>query len=129
MDLTLAREMIENTMRMGIELHVLKHERDEIQQKYTVLLAEHEKLRKLFEMYCAEARREIDQKEFNIVEAIIKPVNIVVTEEVAPTSESEKDETHAVTETVVDPLEEKKAKRKEYMRNYMRKKREKKAGK
>lgn len=129
MDLTLAREMIENTMRMGIELHALKHERDEIQQKYKVLLAEHEKLRKLFEMYCAEARREIDQKEFNIVEAIIKPVNIVVTEEVAPMSEPEKDETHVVTETVVDPLEEKKAKRKEYMRNYMRKKREEKAGK
>lgn len=128
MDLTLAREMIENTMRMGIELHALKHERDEIQQKYTVLLAEHEKLRKLFEMYCAEARREVDQKEFNIVEAITTPVNIVATEEVAPTSEND-DETRVVNEIVIDPLEEKKAKRKEYMRNYMRKKREEKTGK
>jgi hypothetical protein len=128
MDLTLAREMIENTMRMGIELHVLKHERDEIQQKYTALLAEHETLRKLFEMYCAEARREVDQKEFNIVEAITTPVNIVATEVVAPISEND-DETRVVNEIVIDPLEEKKAKRKEYMRNYMRKKREEKAGK
>lgn len=128
MDVTLAREMIENTMRMGIELHTVKHERDEIQQKYTVLLAEHEKLRRLFEMYCAEARREVDQKEFNIVEEITAPVNIVAEEEAVPVSDNDV-ETRIVNEPVIDPLEERKAKRKEYMRNYMKKKREEQASK
>jgi len=77
-------------------------------------------------MYCAEARREIEKKEFNIVEAVVSAsvvggassASVGASENVIVNNDVTEDRT-----VTLDPIESKKAKRKEYMRTYMKMKR------
>lgn len=133
MDASLAKMLMDDVVRLSLEISDVKRDRDEIQRKYTVLLTEHERVSNLLEMYCAEARREIEKKEFNIVEAVASAASAAsagVSDgmAVAPTASVENvivnnDASEDKTVTL-DPIESKKAKRKEYMRTYMKKKRD-----
>ena len=131
MDALLARGLIDDVVRLRCEISDVKRDRDEIHRKYTELLTEHDRVSNLLEMYCAEARREIEKKEFNIVEAVVSASVVggavasgsagsaVSTENVIVNNDVTEDKT-----VTLDPIESKKAKRKEYMRTYMKKKRD-----
>lgn len=121
----LLKGLIDDVVRLRCEISDVKRDRDEIHMKYTELLTDHERVSNLLEMYCAEARREIEKKEFNIVEAVVSSgasgsavssgasaENVIVNNDVT--------EDKTIT---LDPIESKKAKRKEYMRTYMKMKR------
>jgi hypothetical protein len=129
----LLKGLIDDVVRLRCEISDVKRDRDEIQRKYTELLTEHERVSNLLEMYCAEARREIEKKEFNIVEAVAAASvvggavgasvgsaaeSVVSVENVIVNNDASEDKT-----VTLDPIESKKAKRKEYMRTYMKKKR------
>jgi len=123
----LLKGLIDDVVRLRCEISDVKRDRDEIQRKYTELLTDHERVSNLLEMYCAEARREIEKKEFNIVEAVAA-ASVVGVASAASTASAENvivnnDATEDRTVTL-DPIESKKAKRKEYMRSYMKKKRD-----
>lgn len=127
MDASLAKGLIEDVIRLSIELSDVKRDHVALEKKHTELLTEYERVKNLLEMYCAEARREIEKKEFNIVEAIasagtaVESVgNVVVT--VEKTEEVNSDATEEKN-VIIEPLDAKKAKRKEYMKTYMKKKR------
>lgn len=122
----LLKGLIDDVVRLRCEISDVKRDRDEIQRKYTELLTEHERVSNLLEMYCAEARREIEKKEFNIVEAVAaasvvggaSAASVASVENVIVNNDASEDKT-----VTLDPIESKKAKRKEYMRTYMKKKR------
>lgn len=125
----LLKGLIDDVVSLRCEISDVKRDRDVLQKKYTELLTEHERVSNLLEMYCAEARREIEKKEFNIVEAVVSAgvgggadgaasgasgsaENVIVNNDAS--------EEKTVT---LDPIESKKAKRKVYMRAYMKNKR------
>ncbi len=120
--------LMDDVVRLNLEISDMKRDHDEIQKKHTELLTEHHRVSNLLEMYCAEARREIEKKEFNIVEAVAA-ASVVVgvasgasgasAENVIVNNDASEDKT-----VTLDPIESKKAKRKEYMRTYMKKKRD-----
>ena len=122
----LLKGLIDDVVRLRCEISDVKRDRDEIHMKYTELLTDHERVSNLLEMYCAEARREIEKKEFNIVEAVVSGGS-AGSGAVASTASVETDDANSdVTEeknVIIDPLEAKKAARKEYMRSYMKLKR------
>ena len=123
----LLKGLIDDVVRLRCEISDVKRDRDEIQRKYTELLTDHERVSNLLEMYCAEARREIEKKEFNIVEAVVS-ASVVGGAVGASTASAENvivnnDATEDRTVTL-DPIESKKAKRKAYMRAYMKMKRD-----
>ena len=123
----LIKGLIDDVVRLRCEISDVKRDRDEIQRKYTELLTDHERVSNLLEMYCAEARREIEKKEFNIVEAVAaasvvggaSAASVASVENVIVNNDASEDKT-----VTLDPIESKKAKRKEYMRTYMKKKRD-----
>ena len=128
----LLKGLIDDMVRLRCEISDVKRDRDEIQRKYTELLTDHERVSNLLEMYCAEARREIEKKEFNIVEAVAAASVVGVASAASASAASaasaenvivNNDATEDRTVTL-DPIESKKAKRKEYMRSYMKKKRD-----
>jgi hypothetical protein len=122
----LLKGLIDDVVRLRCEISDVKRDRDEIQRKHTELLTEHERVSNLLEMYCAEARREIEKKEFNIVEAVAaasvvggaSAASVASVENVIVNNDASEDKT-----VTLDPIESKKAKRKEYMRTYMKMKR------
>jgi len=122
----LLKGLIDDVVRLRCEISDVKRDRDEIQRKHTELLTEHERVSNLLEMYCAEARREIEKKEFNIVEAVAaasvvggaSAASVASVENVIVNNDASEDKT-----VTLDPIESKKAKRKEYMRAYMKMKR------
>lgn len=131
MDASLAKMLMDDVVRLSLEISDMKRDHDALQKKHTELLTEHERVSNLLEMYCAEARREIEKKEFNIVEAVaaasvvggasavsIASVVSGASENVIVNNDASEDKT-----VTLDPIESKKAKRKEYMRKYMKKKR------
>ena len=130
MDALLARGLIDDVVRLRCEISDVKRDRDEIHRKYTELLTEHDRVSNLLEMYCAEARREIEKKEFNIVEAVVSASVVGGAASGASGASGASAENvivNNVTEdktVTLDPIESKKAKRKEYMRTYMKKKRD-----
>ena len=127
MDALLARGLIDDVVRLRCEISDVKRDRDEIHRKYTELLTEHDRVSNLLEMYCAEARREIEKKEFNIVEAVVSASVVGGAASGASGASAENVIVNNVTEdktVTLDPIESKKAKRKEYMRTYMKKKRD-----
>jgi len=123
----LLKGLIDDVVRLRCEISDVKRDRDEIQRKHTELLTEHERVSNLLEMYCAEARREIEKKEFNIVEAVAaasvvggaSAASVASVENVIVNNDASEDKT-----VTLDPIESKKAKRKEYMRTYMKMKRD-----
>jgi len=131
----LIKGLIDDVVRLRCEISDVKRDRDEIQRKYTELLTDHERVSNLLEMYCAEARREIEKKEFNIVEAVAAASVVGVAAAGASTASAAASTASAENVIVnndasedkivtLDPIESKKAKRKEYMRTYMKKKRD-----
>lgn len=122
----LLKGLIDDVVILRCEISDVKRDRDVLQKKYTELLTEHERVSNLLEMYCAEARREIEKKEFNIVEAVVS-AGVGCGADGAATVAVETDDANSeVTEeknVIIDPLEAKKAARKEYMRSYMKLKR------
>ena len=130
MDALLARGLIDDVVRLRCEISDVKRDRDEIHRKYTELLTEHDRVSNLLEMYCAEARREIEKKEFNIVDAVVSASVVggaVASGSAGSAVSAENVIVNNVTEdktVTLDPIESKKAKRKEYMRTYMKKKRD-----
>lgn len=130
MDALLARGLIDDVVRLRCEISDVKRDRDETHRKYTELLTEHDRIKNLLEMYCAEARREIEKKEFNIVEAVVSASVVggaVASASAGSAVSAENVIVNNVTEdktVTLDPIESKKAKRKEYMRTYMKKKRD-----
>lgn len=123
----LLKGLIDDVVRLRCEISDVKRDRDEIQRKYTELLTEHERVSNLLEMYCAEARREIEKKEFNIVDAVVSAsvvggasaASVASVENVIVNNDVTEDKT-----VTLDPIESKKAKRKAYMRAYMKMKRD-----
>ncbi len=123
----LLKGLIDDVVRLRCEISDVKRDRDEIQRKHTELLTEHERVSNLLEMYCAEARREIEKKEFNIVEAVAaasvvggaSAASVASVENVIVNNDVTEDKT-----VTLDPIESKKAKRKAYMRAYMKMKRD-----
>ncbi len=123
----LIKGLIDDVVRLRCEISDVKRDRDEIQRKYTELLTDHERVSNLLEMYCAEARREIEKKEFNIVEAVAaasvvggaSAASVASVENVIVNNDVTEDKT-----VTLDPIESKKAKRKAYMRSYMKMKRD-----
>ena len=131
MDALLARGLIDDVVRLRCEISDVKRDRDEIHRKYTELLTEHDRVSNLLEMYCAEARREIEKKEFNIVDAVVSASVVGGAASCASGASGASAENVIVNNDVtedktvtLDPIESKKAKRKEYMRTYMKKKRD-----
>ena len=120
----LIKGLIDDVVRLRCEISDVKRDRDEIQRKYTELLTDHERVSNLFEMYCAEARREIEKKEFNIVEAVVSASVVGVASTAAAENVIVNDDASEDRTVTLDPIESKKAKRKEYMRSYMKKKRD-----
>jgi hypothetical protein len=123
----LLKGLIDDVVRLRCEISDVKRDRDEIQRKYTELLTDHERVSNLLEMYCAEARREIEKKEFNIVEAVAAASVVGVAAGASAASAENVIVNNDATEdrtVTLDPIESKKAKRKEYMRSYMKKKRD-----
>jgi hypothetical protein len=123
----LLKGLIDDVVRLRCEISDVKRDRDEIHRKYTELLTDHERVSNLLEMYCAEARREIEKKEFKIVEAVVSSgaSGSAVSSGASASAENvivNNDVTEDKTITL-DPIESKKAKRKEYMRTYMKMKR------
>ena len=123
MDTGIVKGLIDDVIRLSIELNEVKKERDEYKHTHEKMLADFQEMEKLLKMYSDEARKEVDtglvisaimtnmSKESAIIvnnEEDIKEVNIV----------------EAVVDVVEDPVEAKKAKRKEYMKQYMREKRQ-----
>ena len=129
MDALLARGLIDDVVRLRCEISDVKRDRDEIHRKYTELLTEHDRVSNLLEMYCAEARREIEKKEFNIVDAVVSASVVggaVASGSAGSAVSAENVIVNNVTEdktVTLDPIESKKAKRKVYMRAYMKNKR------
>lgn len=121
----LLKGLIDDVVRLRCEISDVKRDRDEIHRKYTELLTDYERVSNLLEMHCAEARREIEKKEFNIVEAVVSAASVgavgaaSVAENVIVNNDATEDKT-----VTLDPIESKKAKRKIYMRAYMKKKRD-----
>ncbi len=119
--------LMDDVVRLNLEISDMKRDHDEIQKKHTELLTEHHRVSNLLEMYCAEARREIEKKEFNIVEAVAAASVVGVAsgasgasaENVIVNNDATEDKT-----VTLDPIESKKAKRKAYMRAYMKMKRD-----
>lgn len=118
----LLKGLIDDVVRLRCEISDVKRDRDEIHRKYTELLTDHERVSNLLEMYCAEARREIEKKEFNIVEAVAAGSAAVASTASVETDDANSDVTEEKN-VIIDPLEAKKAARKEYMRSYMKLKR------
>lgn len=123
MDTGIVKGLIDDVIRLSIELNEVKKERDEYKHTHKKMLADFQEMEKLLKMYSDEARKEVDKglvisaimtnmsKESAIIvnnEEDVKEVNIV----------------EAVVDAVEDPVEAKKAKRKEYMKQYMREKRQ-----
>ena len=128
MEASLAKMLIDDVVRLRCEISDMKRDHDVLQKKHTELLTDHERVSNLLEMYCAEARREIEKKEFNIVEAIAAASAVTSgSSDATATVAVETDDANSdVTEeknVIIDPLEAKKAARKEYMRSYMKLKR------
>jgi hypothetical protein len=119
----LIKGLIDDVVRLRCEISDVKRDRDELQKKHTELLTEHHRVSNLLEMYCAEARREIEKKEFNIVEAVVSASVVGASTAAAENVIVNNDGTEEKTVTL-DPIESKKVKRKEYMRTYMKKKRD-----
>jgi len=126
MDASLAKMLMDDVVRLSLEISDVKRDHDALQKKHTELLTEHERVSNLLEMYCAEARREIEKKEFNIVDAVVSAsvvggaaAAVAASENVIVNNDASEDKT-----VTLDPIESKKAKRKEYMRTYMKKKRD-----
>jgi hypothetical protein len=127
MDASLAKMLMDDVVRLNLEISDMKRDHDEIQKKHTELLTEHERVSNLLEMYCAEARREIEKKEFNIVDAVVSAsvvggasaASVASVENVIVNNDVTEDKT-----VTLDPIESKKAKRKAYMRSYMKMKRD-----
>jgi hypothetical protein len=127
MEASLAKMLMDDVVRLNLEISDMKRDHDEIQKKHTELLTEHHRVSNLLEMYCAEARREIEKKEFNIVEAVAAASVVGVAsgasgasaENVIVNNDATEDKT-----VTLDPIESKKAKRKAYMRAYMKMKRD-----
>lgn len=120
----LIKGLIDDVVRLRCEISDVKRDRDELQKKHTELLTEHHRVSNLLEMYCAEARREIEKKEFNIVEAVVSAsvvggASTAAAENVIVNNDGTEEKT-----VTLDPIESKKVKRKEYMRTYMKKKRD-----
>jgi len=122
----LVKGLIDDVVRLRCEISDMKRDHDVLQKKHTELLTDHERISNLLEMYCAEARREIEKKEFNIVEAVVSAsvvggassASVGASENVIVNNDVTEDRT-----VTLDPIESKKAKRKEYMRAYMKMKR------
>jgi len=122
----LVKGLIDDVVRLRCEISDMKRDHDVLQKKHTELLTDHERISNLLEMYCAEARREIEKKEFNIVEAVVSAsvvggassASVGASENVIVNNDVTEDRT-----VTLDPIESKKAKRKEYMRTYMKMKR------
>jgi hypothetical protein len=124
----LLKGLIDDVVSLRCEISDVKRDRDVLQKKYTELLTEHERVSNLLEMYCAEARREIEKKEFNIVEAVVSAgvggadgvggAGAASAENVIVNNDASEEKT-----VTLDPIESKKAKRKVYMRAYMKNKR------
>ena len=130
MDASLAKMLMDDVVRLNLEISDMKRDHDALQKKHTELLTDHERVSNLLEMYCAEARREIEKKEFNIVDAVVSASVVggasAVVAAAAAASENvivNNDVTEDKTVTL-DPIESKKAKRKAYMRAYMKMKRD-----
>jgi hypothetical protein len=120
----LIKGLIDDVVRLRCEISDVKRDRDELQKKHTELLTEHHRVSNLLEMYCAEARREIEKKEFNIVDAVVSAsvvggASTAAAENVIVNNDGTEEKT-----VTLDPIESKKVKRKEYMRTYMKKKRD-----
>ena len=123
----LLKGLIDDVVRLRCEISDMKRDHDVLQKKHTELLTDHERISNLLEMYCAEARREIEKKEFNIVEAVVSAsvvggaaaASVGASENVIVNDVASEDKT-----ITLDPIESKKAKRKEYMRTYMKMKRD-----
>jgi hypothetical protein len=121
----LVKGLIDDVVRLRCEISDMKRDHDALQKKHTELLTEHERVSNLLEMYCAEARREIEKKEFNIVDAVVSASVVggaaaaAASENVIVNNDASEDKT-----VTLDPIESKKAKRKEYMRAYMKMKRD-----
>jgi vacuolar-type H+-ATPase subunit D/Vma8 len=123
----LVKGLIDDVVRLRCEISDMKRDHDALQKKHTELLTEHERVSNLLEMYCAEARREIEKKEFNIVDAVVSAsvvggasaASVASVENVIVNNDVTEDKT-----VTLDPIESKKAKRKAYMRAYMKMKRD-----
>jgi hypothetical protein len=126
MDASLAKMLMDDVVRLNLEISDMKRDHDALQKKHTELLKDHERVSNLLEMYCAEARREIEKKEFNIVDAVVSAsvvggaaAAVAASENVIVNNDASEDKT-----VTLDPIESKKAKRKAYMRAYMKMKRD-----
>jgi hypothetical protein len=120
----LIKGLIDDVVRLRCEISDVKRDRDELQKKHTELLTEHHRVSNLLEMYCAEARREIEKKEFNIVEAVVSASVVVGASTAAAENVIVNNDGTEEKTVTLDPIESKKVKRKEYMRTYMKKKRD-----
>lgn len=130
MDAIFIKGLVDDIVRLNIELHDMKRELNDMrrecnEQKKTIAeLTEkltHE--RGVLAGYYEEAKKSIEQTGL-CIDSMIE----TAAANVEPTSEESVNsvEQPAATEVVVDELEKKRAKRREYMKRYMEKKRNKK---